>query len=416
MNPDEKLRNLKDRAHKNLTEVIMPFWTGEFLLDKENGGFYGRVTKDMEIIKDEPRALVLNGRMAYAFSKAYTVLGKKIYLDRAKRACEYILEYFYDSKYGGAFNSVSHKGEVLDDKKLTYAEAFFVIAAAGYAQASGGSEARRVGMEMFDIMESRYKTGKAAYVMGLTRDFSAPTIMEMGGKRFSFPKNAVMFQHHLLQAYEQLYRATGEEKVKSVLKEFAEYILGSLFDPVNDCLKGMLDENGSRMGPHQSFGHDCEISYLAMDVAELIGDEGLISKTKDVCIKVLNRVLEKDIDEYGSLINGGDLESGEMDKTRVWWAQAEGVSAMLCGYQLTGNLAFLDACDKILAYIEKYFVNREYGDWYNNVLVDKTGYHIVDGMHGFDKVNGGKCPFHNSNMCFQVIKRTDEILKNGVKK
>ncbi|HEX2999423.1 MAG TPA: AGE family epimerase/isomerase, partial [Armatimonadota bacterium] len=98
-----------------------------------------------------------------------------------------------------------------------------------------------------------------------------------------------------------------------------------------------------------------------MDIAELTGDAQLIAMVRDACVRVLTRVLEKDIDAYGSLINGGDLLSGEMEKTRIWWAEAEGVTAMLCGYQLTGRREFLDACDGILKYIEAYFVNRTQG-------------------------------------------------------
>ena len=69
MTAKEKLNDLKVRAEKNALESIFSFWTSEFIVDKENGGFYG-VTKDMEIIKEEPRALVLTGRLVYAFSNA----------------------------------------------------------------------------------------------------------------------------------------------------------------------------------------------------------------------------------------------------------------------------------------------------------------------------------------------------------
>ena len=80
-------------------------------------------------------------------------------------------------------------------------------------------------------------------------------------------------------------------------------------------------------------------------------------------------------------------------------------------YELTGDTRFLSACETQADYIEKYFVDRIHGDWYNNVIVDETGLHIVDGMHGFDKLNGGKCPFHNSQMCFEVMERTARLLK-----
>jgi mannobiose 2-epimerase len=219
-----------------------------------------------------------------------------------------------------------------------------------------------------------------------------------------------MFQHHLCQAYEQLYRATGDPEVGKAVREFAEYMVDTLFDPEYDCFKGFMDMDGNRIGTRQSFGHDCEISYLALDMAELTGDEDLISRTKEVCTKVLRKVLENDFDSYGSLINGGDLLTGENEKSHVWWAQAEAVTAMLCGYQITGDDAFLDACIRQLDYIETYFVDRVNGDWHNNIVVDETGCHIVDGSHGFDKLNSGKCPFHNSHMCFEVIKRVGLLL------
>lgn len=414
----EKLQSLRERALKNAKECIFPFWTSEYILDQENGGFYGRVTLDMEIIPEEPRALVLTGRMVYAFANAYRMFGDEVCLDRAKRGFEYLMKYFYDPVYGGAFSTVSCKGEVIDDTKPTYGEAFLLMAAAAYYHATQDAEAYRIAMETFRIMETKVKTGPAIYRNGFTRDWSAPAPMKFGkGPAMKMP-DGVMFQHHLLQAYDQLYRATGDAEVKKVLKEFAEYITDTLYDAEFECFKGFMDSDGNRIGTHQSFGHDCEISYLAMDIARSTGEEELIAKMGAVCEKVLRRVLEKDFDRYGSLINGGELSKEAASspaapaapESHIWWAQAEAVTAMLFGYELTGDECFLDACDRQLAFIEKYFVNKKDGDWYNNILVDETGCHIVDGMHGLDKLNSGKCPFHNAHMCFDVIKRTETLL------
>ena len=165
------------------------------------------------------------------------------------------------------------------------------------------------------------------------------------------------------------------------------------------------------MGTHQSFGHDCEISYLILRVAELVGEEALTQRLRSQMTDVLRNVRENDFDPYHSLHNGCDLETGVREPSHVWWAQAEAVTAMLCGFELTGDQAFLTACERQADYIEKYFVNREHGDWYSNILVDEAGGHVVDGMHGFDKLNGGKFPFHNSQMCFEVMERTARLLK-----
>ena len=62
-------------------------------------------------------------------------------------------------------------------------------------------------------------------------------------------------------------------------------MVDTLFDPEYDCFKGFMDMDGNRIGTRQSFGHDCEISYLALDMAELTGDEDLISRTKEVCTR-----------------------------------------------------------------------------------------------------------------------------------
>jgi hypothetical protein len=142
------------------------------------------------------------------------------------------------------------------------------------------------------------------------------------------------------------------------------------------------------------------------------GDEALIARTEEVLRELLYQVLENDFDPWGALYNGGDLTKPERSPVHVWWAEAEAVSAMLCGYSLTGDEHFLTACEKQVSIIDKYFVNREHGDWYNNILVDEEGGRVVDGMHGFDKLNSGKCPFHNSQMCMEVIARVEKIL-NG---
>lgn len=411
---ENRLKKLHKWAETNATSCIFPFWTREYIMDQENGGFYSVVTLDMQRSNSEPRGLTLTGRMLYAFSSAYRVFGDEIYRQRAEYTFRELISRFYDREYGGAFTTVTEKGEVLTTDKPNYCEAFLIMGCAAYYHATGDQEALRIAMESFRIMETKAKFAPACYYGNMTRNFQPTEGFGFGrkGMESPFPPDAIMFPHHLCQAYLQLYQATGDPEVGSALRDMVSFIANSLYDSQYHCFKTIISKDGSRIGTNQSFGHDCEISYLAVNAARLVGGKALQETIKAVVTDVLYHILGHNFSPYGSLYNGGDLVTGEKNpKSHVWWAQAESVSAMLCGYALTGDEQFLSACETQADFIEKYFVNWEHGDWYNNILVDETGGHIVDGMHGFDKLNPGKCPFHNSQMCFEVMERTAALLR-----
>ena len=406
MDVKERLLALKEWAEKDATECMFPFWTSDYIKDHEHGGYYGTVTLDMERKNDIDRSLVLYGRMVYAFSNAYRVFGKPEYLESAKYTFDYLIDKFYDPEFGGAYSSVDTEGNPVNTDKSVYSEAFFVMACAAYYNACKDEKALKLGMEAFKLIEAT-KTAPATYFSAITRDWKE---QKKQTGRIIFPEGTIVFPHHLCQAYEQLFRATGAPEVRDSLRDLALFLIGPGFDRENSCFTTFVDKDGKRVGTRQSLGHDCEISYLAMDVAEAVGDSEIIAKMKETCTIVLNRVLEIGFDKWHSLYNSYNIETGEKEKSHVWWAQAEAANAMIFGYSLTGDERFLDACEKQVDYIEKYFVNREHGDWYSNIIVDEEGWRIVDGSHGFDKLNAGKCPFHNSHMCFDIIRRVDEIL------
>ena len=141
-----------------------------------------------------------------------------------------------------------------------------------------------------------------------------------------FPRGPSCSCHHLCQAYVQLYLATGDERVKEALRQMAQLVADTLYDPQLRNLKTIVDKEGARVGTHQSFGHDCEISYLILRVAELVGEEALTQRLRSQMTDVLRNVLENDFDPYHSLYNGCDLETGVREPSHVWWAQAEAVT------------------------------------------------------------------------------------------
>ena len=51
---------------------ILPFW--DKVIDKEKGGFYGRILNDGTIIADAPKSAVLNTRILWTYSAVYRYL------------------------------------------------------------------------------------------------------------------------------------------------------------------------------------------------------------------------------------------------------------------------------------------------------------------------------------------------------
>ena len=115
-------------------------------------------------------------------------------------------------------------------------------------------------------------------------------------------------------------------------------------------------------------------------------------------------VYEQGLDTDGGLLYEAD-KTGISDTDKHWWPQAEAVVGFLNAYQLSGKRHFLDAAERSWAFIDKYIVDHEHGEWF--WLVSRSG---VPSAEQF-KVDPWKCPYHNSRACFEVMERVDGLAK-----
>jgi mannobiose 2-epimerase len=77
------------------------------------------------------------------------------------------------------------------------------------------------------------------------------------------------------------------------------------------------------------------------------------------------------------------------------------VVGFLNAYQLTGQRRFMEAAERSWAFIEKYILDREHGEWFS--MVSQSGVPAMEAC----KVDTWKCPYHNSRACFEVMERLD---------
>lgn len=146
MENHEKIQDLRDRMEKNLRQCILPFWR-DYMPDDIHGGFYGRVDGNRIPDLSSPKSVVLNCRMLWTYSRAYSFYGNERDRELACRAYDYICKYFWDEVYEGVYWMVTCKGEPSEPEKRTYGQAFLIYSMSEYYRVFREPRARELAMK-----------------------------------------------------------------------------------------------------------------------------------------------------------------------------------------------------------------------------------------------------------------------------
>jgi len=395
----QKLDQLKKEVSGNLTGNILSYWTTT-MVDNVNGGFYGRVDYTDKVYPDAEKGGILNARILWTYSSAYRVTRDKTYLELANRARDYIYAHFIDAEYGGVYRSLNSKGEPSDTRKQTYTQAFFIYGLAEYSRATGDKEALKKAMEIFNLFE-KYVFDKESngYFEVFTRDWQRVRDRLIGEESNAVEKT--MNTHlHVLEAYANLYRVSGDKFVGERLKNLVEIFLDKIIDKNSSHLICFLDRNWNSMSEVDSYGHDIESSWLLYEAAVLLDDPRLKSRVAEASIKIANAAAEG-LQKNGSMLSEKDNATGHVRTQLSWWEQAETVVGYLNAFELTGNERYLDNAVNGWNYTKQHFVDTKNGGWYSSVTEagepgrgDKAGFWV--------------CPYHNGRMCMEVMERVGE--------
>jgi len=395
------MSDLRRQVEAELLSNILPFWL-KYTIDDEFGGFRGQVLNDLAIDPHAAKGLILNARILWTFSKAFSVYRDPIYLETARRAYDYLLKYFWDAEFGGVFWMLDYEGEPLDSKKRIYGQAFTVYALAEYGHASGDSEAFQKALGLVKQIESAgHDDEHGGYFETYERDWTLAADQRLSDVDLD-EKKSMNTHLHLLEAYATLLRFREDPEVRLRLREQIEVFLDHVIDPANDHFILFFDERWKRRSDVISFGHDIEGSWLLLEAAEILGDAALLERVREASVKMAQAVYEQAIDADGGLLYEAD-PTGIIDTDKHWWPQAEAVVGFLNAYQVSGRRHFMDAAERSWEFIETHIVDREHGEWF--WLVSKAG--VPGSEH--DKVGPWKCPYHNSRTCFEVMERLDTM-------
>jgi mannobiose 2-epimerase len=407
------MQNLRERVETELRTNILPFWL-EHAIDAQYGGFRGQIANDLTIDPCAHKGLILNARILWTFSKAFSVYGEELYRQTARRAFDYIMQHFWDTEFDGVFWLVDYLGRPVESKKRIYGQAFTVYSLAEYHRATGDQEALTRALRFYEAIESAsHDALHGGYFETYERDWTLAreqrlSLVDMDEKK------SMNTHLHLLEAYANLLRCWDNRKaadpktgrpryvLRSRLKELLRIFLEHIIDRETHHFRMFFDEAWHSKSDHISFGHNIEGSWLLCEAAEILGDAQLLFEVEREAVKMAQAVLEQAVDPDGGLLYEAD-SSGIIDTGKEWWPQAEAVVGFLNAYQVSGQEHFRTAAEKSWDFIEKYLVDRQHGEWFWKV--SREGLPSPDKF----KVDQWKCPYHNSRTCFEVMARLDSM-------
>ena len=317
---------MREEIKKHLTEGIIPFWKG--MRDDEFGGYYGYLDYDLNLDKKAEKGCILNSRITWFFSNAYTLLKDESLLDEAKHGYAFLKDYCLDKEYGGIYWSLNYDGTPKDTTKHTYNQAFCIYALSSYYEASGDTEALELAKKLFTLIETTCMD-EVGYLEAFTRDFK-PESNEKLSENGVLADKTMNTLLHVFEAYTELYRVSGDEKVRRRLLWIMDLFAEKVYNPELHRQEVFFDKNYNSILDLHSYGHDIETAWLIDRGCQVLDDPELTQKMYKITKDLTAQIYKVAFDGH-SLAN--ECDRGVVNVHRIWWVQAETVIGFLNGYE-----------------------------------------------------------------------------------
>ncbi|MBN2619105.1 MAG: AGE family epimerase/isomerase [Spirochaetales bacterium] len=389
--------SLNERVNYVLKSNILDFWVSNSV-DHENGGFFGGIDKLGNGL-DIDKCLILNSRILWSFSKAYNYYKNNIYLDMADRAYNYLIDRFWDKKNGGFYWCVSNNGEVLDKSKEVYGQSFAIYGLCEYFIAKSLGEARDYALKTYSYLEEKAldKNNNGYFeIFNDNWEKDSKTRDSIIGLSYSKSNNTHL---HLMESYTLLYSVCHEKKIENSLKNLVEIMTEKIMCENRLNFTLYLNEKWIPESSTISCGHEIEAAWLLRRALDTIGDNSYKEKFNSLIMKIIDNCycsyLDGAVGERGMF---NEIDNGIVDKSKLWWVQAEACVGFYLGYEITKDRKYLEVVENIWCYIEEFVVDFKNGEWF---YFGKDSVGAKDDL----KAKDWKSFYHNLRCCIELLER-----------
>jgi mannose 2-epimerase len=316
------------------------------------------------------RGLISQARLLWVFSHAHLLgysTSQHDYLKAATHGFSYLIETMLDRAYGGFhWKADVHRG-VIEPHKLLYGQSMAIYALVEYYRASGLSEPLEYARSVYELVQQKfYDKTRGGWIEHCDRDFTPLTCT---GERLPGMPDIVGFKSgdahlHLMEALTELYAEGKDAAVRDSLVETIELLCTQFYPPdvSHSCEYRLAD--WKRVANDElsnlSHGHMVEFAWLLLHAQQTLG----LPCDWDHFESLLRHSLHHGFDhERGGFYFRGKPHETACDTTKLWWVQAEGLSA------LTDAVAHFDSDEykapltKLIRWIINYEVRSADGVW-----------------------------------------------------
>jgi mannobiose 2-epimerase len=306
------------------------------------------------------RGVVSQSRLLWVFSHAHRLgysTPDRDYLKRAAAGYSWLIEAMHDREYGGFYWKTDVNRGVIEAHKLLYGQSMAIYALVEYHRASGLTEPLDHACSVFEIVQQRFRDKvQGGWIEHCERDF---TPLTGTGERLPGMPDIVGFKSgdahlHLMEALTELYAEVKDYSIREALVDSIELLCTHFYPPdVSESCEYRLHDwkpVTSDDAANLSHGHMVEFAWLLLHAQQTLG----LPRDWNHFETFVRHSLRYGFDhERGGFYFRGKPQEPACDTTKMWWVQAEGLSA------LTDAVAHTDEYNTALSQLVDWILSNQ---------------------------------------------------------
>ena len=406
----ERIENLRMGFADHLREGVLRFWLDHGL--DERGGFWERLDRRGSPLlhqsglkrrlwrwAGEPKSLIHQSRMTWAFAAAYAFTRLPEYRAAAEHGFVFLRERMYDPDYGGWFWLVSQSGRPRVPDKHLLGQSFAMYAMTQLASILHDPRALELARHTSETIERHaHDATNLGYFQAFTQNWQ-PSSRDQIGMRPG--QKSLNVHQHLLEAFTLLYSETKDFAVRQQLEEVLGICLNRIVDPRLGCSRARFDPDWTSLDKETSHGHNIELAHLLLRAAEVLG------RPRDRRVAEVATALGRHVVRFGfDRQSGGVFDDGPLDEPaavqpKLWWVQAEALVGFLALFRLNREPVFWTCFEETWKWVRTRQVDAEFGEWYERVGPEELTKTI--------RSSPWKDAYHNTRACIEVVRYLQDL-------